>query len=119
MTEPMILHITTRTEWEGARTLGEYRAPSLETEGFIHCSTVEQVLRVANRFYVGAADLVVLHIAPERVRAEIKWELPTMSDPLAGEKFPHIYGPLNVEAVIAAHAFRADEDGVYRNLPQP
>jgi uncharacterized protein (DUF952 family) len=114
----MILHITTRAAWEGAQTLGEYRAPSLETEGFIHCSTAAQVLRVANRFYPAVPGLILLWIDPARLRAELKWEPPTLSDPLAGEVFPHIYGALNVDAVQAVTAFEPDAAGVFREVPE-
>ena len=119
MTSNRIAHITTQPDWRAAQTQGEYRAASLETQGFIHCSTPEQVLRVANAFYRDASNLVLLWIAPERVQAEIKWEPPDMSDPHAGELFPHIYGPLNVDAVTGASDFSPWADGSFRELPSP
>lgn len=60
----MIYHITTSHAWEAAQRHGEYRAPSLETQGFIHCSDANQVVRVANAIFPGEKGLVLLHIAP-------------------------------------------------------
>ncbi|MFZ5885725.1 MAG: DUF952 domain-containing protein, partial [Chloroflexota bacterium] len=58
----MIFHITSRTDWEAAQAKGEYIAPSLQTEGFIHCSTAAQILPVAEKFYKGQSGLVLLMI---------------------------------------------------------
>src|SRR5438046_474883 len=74
---------------------GEYRADTLATEGFIHCSEAHQVAEVANVRFREREDLVLLWIDPARVRAEIKYE--DASD--ASGKFPHIHGPLNTDAV--------------------
>lgn len=60
----MIFHITSRTSWDNAQKRGDYRAESLTTEGFIHCSTLAQVLQVANNFYKGQNGLVLLEIEP-------------------------------------------------------
>lgn len=109
----MILHITTRADWETAQALGEYRADSLETEGFIHCSTPEQVLGPANSFYHGQTDLVLLIIDPARLSAELVYEDSHQS----GQAFPHIYGPLNFDAVTSAVPFPPLADGSFE-LPQ-
>lgn len=92
---PTILHLTTRTAWEQAIKVGEYRGDTLATEGFIHSSTAKQITRTANKFYAGKSDLVVLLIDEDRVKPEVRYE-----DLNAGDMFPHIYGPLNVDAVI-------------------
>ena len=63
----MIFHITSRADWETAQQRGEYRAPSLDTEGFIHCSTSSQVLPVAENFYKGQRDLLLLAIEARRI----------------------------------------------------
>lgn len=105
-----LVHICPRADWEQARQRGEYRAASLEHEGFIHCSTPQQALATANRFFHGASDLVLLWIAPQRLHAELRWE------PAEGNLFPHIYGPLNLEAVLAVEDFAANSDGVFRTL---
>jgi uncharacterized protein (DUF952 family) len=104
----LIFHITTAPEWEAARRDGEYRAPSLETEGFIHCSTPTQVNHVADWFYRDIPDLVLLCIDPVLLTSELRWE--PSSDAFAGE-FPHVYGPSAIASVIAALAWGTGEHG--------
>ncbi|MBI5944883.1 MAG: DUF952 domain-containing protein [Chloroflexi bacterium] len=107
----MILHITSRAEWNDAQTRGEYTAPSLQTEGFIHCSTEKQVAHVANAFYRGRTDLVLLHIDEARLKPELKWE-PPAGPPAPGisesDSFPHIFGAINLTAVASVLDFVPD-----------
>jgi uncharacterized protein (DUF952 family) len=105
-----IYHITARTAWEEACILKSYRPVSLKLEGFIHCSKKEQVLRVANAFYAGQKNLLLLVVDPEKTTAEIRWE-PGSDKP--DELFPHIYGELNIDAVEKVVEFNADVDGHY------
>jgi uncharacterized protein (DUF952 family) len=91
-----ILRITTRSEWEKAQAGGGYRGDTLENEGFIHCMTPGQLPWVAETFYKGRTGLVVLRIEPGKLTSPLKWESP----PDSVEKFPHVYGPLNLEAVV-------------------
>lgn len=107
-----ILHITSKKAWLQARERGSYRHESLETEGFIHCSHPAQVIATANRFFCGQRELVLLEILPSLVRAEIKEE----SVPLHGD-FPHIYGELNLDAVVRIINFEPNENGDFE-LPQ-
>lgn len=88
---------------------GNYRAPTFEAEGFIHCSTREQVIQVADRRFRGQSGLVLLFIETERVDAEIIYEN------LEGgpELFPHIYGELNTDAVAQVAEFAPDDDGYF------
>lgn len=113
----MILHITTRDEWHTAQKRGDYRAPSLETEGFIHCSMAKQVAHVANAFYRGQKGLVLLVIDEDHVQPEVKWEAPAGA-PAPGisesDSFPHIYGPLNLDAVFEVVDFEPDETGSFQ-----
>ena len=101
----MIFHITTQMAWDDAQNSGEYRAASLLTEGFIHCSTLAQVLPVANNFYKGQDGLVLLSIEPTLLSSELKWEAPSGGTPPPGvpegDLFPHIYGPINLDAVVS------------------
>lgn len=105
----MILHIARESDWLSAVPLGAYRADSLQTEGFIHCSTLEQVLGPANAMFHGQDGLVLLCIDPEQVAAPIVYEDCYES----GQAFPHIYGPLEVEAVTAVIPFPPQEDGSF------
>jgi uncharacterized protein (DUF952 family) len=108
-----ILHITSRTEWDAAPEAGEYTAPSLTEEGFIHCSTAPQVVDTAERYYRGRDDLVLLRIDPSLLTTDLRWEAPAR-DPAA--RYPHIYGPLNLGAVIEVIEFPCREDGGF-DLP--
>ena len=89
-----IFHITTREVWEREKPSGSYRHESLETEGFIHCSNEGQVEATWRRIFDGKSGLVVLEINVERLTSELRCE---EGEP--GEMFPHVYGPLNVDAV--------------------
>ncbi|MGW0419993.1 DUF952 domain-containing protein [Streptomyces sp. NPDC003015] len=95
-----IVHLTERSLWEEARVRGTYeistRGRTLQEEGFIHCSTREQLPATAARFFAGVPDLVLLVIDPARLDVPLKYEAP---EPGA-EEFPHIYGPLPVDAVV-------------------
>ena len=108
--QDLILHICPREAWEAAVESGEYKAPSLSSEGFIHCSHPEQVGRVANHLFTGVQGLILLHINAQFVLAEIRWE------EVEGETFPHIYGPLNLDAVVDIEDFPPGEDGHF-NYP--
>lgn len=109
----MILHITRRADWESAQALGDYRLDTLETEGFIHCSTPEQVLGPANEFYRGQDDLVLLVIDPQRLEADLIYE----DSHHSGAAFPHIYGPLNLDAVTSVVPFPPRPDGRFELPP--
>jgi len=102
-----LIHITTQQDWEKAIEIGSYKADSLETEGFIHCSTIQQVAKVANAFYKEVPNLLLLVINQEKVKAEIKWE------DADGDTFPHIYGHINIDAVDIVETFSPDESGSY------
>ena len=106
----IILHITTREQWERAALTDTYHGDTLDTEGFIHCSTPEQVAPVANLLFRGQNGLVLLCIDSEQVRAEICYETP---GPDIEEAYPHIYGPLNVDAVVKVLAFEPGADGTF------
>jgi uncharacterized protein (DUF952 family) len=104
-----IFHLTPAATWADAQRAGAYTADSLATEGFIHCSTAEQVVWVANNRFRGRQDFVLLHIDSGRLSAPVKYEN------LEGgtQLFPHIYGPLNLDAVIDVAPFQPDERGAF------
>jgi len=109
----IILHITRRTDWEAALASGSYAPDSLRTQGFIHCSTPEQVVPVANFLFKGQKDLVLLCIETDRVEAEIRCE-----NLEGGAKlFPHVYGALGIEAVVSVFGFPPKDDGAFE-LPR-
>lgn len=108
----MILHICTKNTWEEAKKIKLYEGDTLKTQGFIHCSKAEQVIEVANYLFKGRSDLILLVIAEKSVQAEIKYE-----DAGDGDLYPHIYGPLNIDAVIHVVDFPSNEDGDFE-LPK-
>ena len=118
-----VLHITTDAEWRAAHAAGSYRPASLDREGFIHCSTYDQAASSAMQFFAGRTDLVLLCIDEARVAAPIRYESPapalpgTGADPRADQRFPHLYGPLALDAVVHVVAFRPDPDGSFRLPP--
>lgn len=102
-----ILHITTATAWAKAREEGELTTPSLEDEGFIHCSTSAQVESTADRIFKGSGDLLALEVAVARIAAPLKWEQATDAE----DEFPHIYGPLNADAVTGTRVLSETGEG--------
>ncbi|MBN1950313.1 MAG: DUF952 domain-containing protein [Bacteroidales bacterium] len=112
----MIFHITTQKDWEKALKAGEYRAPSLQQDGFIHCSTLKQTIETANIFFKGQQGLILLCVDEEALEAPCKYEDPTggaLHSPEAGSLFPHVYGPLKLSAITEVMDFPVDEDGMF------
>ncbi|QEH36161.1 hypothetical protein OJF2_47210 [Aquisphaera giovannonii] len=91
-----ILRITPREMWEQAVAAGEFRSDDLAAEGFIHCATLEQLPFVRGKFYRGRTGLVVLRIDAEKLSSPLVWENPHPVMKL----FPHVYGPINLDAVL-------------------
>lgn len=115
-TEPRhVLHIAPIDRWQHAASdpTGDYLDPSLDTEGFIHCSTTAQVLMPANALFAGRSDLVLLVIDLEKVPSETVFEDCYES----GHAFPHIYGPIPVASVVRTVPFPCREDGTFQ-LPE-
>ena len=108
----LILHITRLEQWEQAKKVGSYEGDTLHTEGFIHTSTNQQVVKVADARFRGHHGLILLCIDADKVTPEIKYE-----DGGNGELFPHIYGPLNTDAVVEVLGFEPGADG-YFSLPE-
>ena len=117
-----IYHIIPRRDWATAQKNGEYRAASLETEGFIHCSTEQQVAPVANNFYAAQKGLLLFVIDPTYLTSPLQWDPPAHPAPVSAPaslhgEFPHIYGALNLNAVVEVREFEPDTDGKFR-FPQ-
>ncbi|WP_026677289.1 DUF952 domain-containing protein [Fictibacillus gelatini] len=104
----MIVKVMKRHVWEQAKAQGEIHEESLLTEGFIHCSFLEQATKTAEKHFAGETDLVLLKIDPDLVQAEIKYERASN-----GKEYPHVYGPINIDAVTAAVFFVKNENGEF------
>ncbi len=112
----VIYHILPKKDWAEAQRTGAYAPESMETEGFIHCSEVHQVVRAANAYYSGESNLYLLCIAVDKVEPEIRYESPIDG----GEQSPHIYGPLTLDAAAAVSPLDKDDEGhfIFSTGPQ-
>ena len=108
-----IYHITTPDHWQAALSAGKYKVPSLAAEGFIHASTAEQLVGSANRFYHQYLSVLLLKIELDRVQPPIVWE----QSPHSATPFPHLYGPLNPDAVVQVISWSRGREGVYQIPP--
>lgn len=102
----MLYHLVERSTWDAALAAGEYpwstRGVTLEQEGFVHCSTAAQVPGTSERFYADVADLLLLTIDESLLTS------PVVVEQINGapEPFPHIYGPLDIAAVVDVRPYR-------------
>lgn len=108
----MIYHVATPDEWSSAQAAGDYRFStrglSLDDVGYIHCSRLEQVPGVLEAFYAGAGPLLLLSVDESRLTAE--WR----DDEIApGVFFPHVYGPIDLDAIVAVTPIGLADDGSY------
>jgi len=104
----MLLHIAHGEEWARAEESGLYHTGSLGEQGFIHCSHPHQVIKVANTVYRGQRGLILLHIDPDRLDSRVVEE-----DGGDGELYPHVYGPINVGAVVKVERLTPGMDGYF------
>jgi uncharacterized protein (DUF952 family) len=113
----MIVHIARGQEWADAQEAGEYKPAEFEADTFIHCSAPEDVKAVADEHFSGQEDLVLLWIDPPKVKAGVLYErAPGME---VGDLFPHIYGPLNLDAVVGVRKLKPWEPGGFVLPKQP
>jgi uncharacterized protein (DUF952 family) len=103
-----LYHLVASAEWSAAQVEGAYRPASLQKEGFIHLSTASQWVGAANRFYRGRADLLLLEVDGDRLGAEVRFEAAD------GDRFPHLYGPMEVDAARVVCALVPDATGEFR-----
>jgi uncharacterized protein (DUF952 family) len=103
----VIFHITTREAF--AKDEATYAPELFSLEGFIHCSTVDQVVKVADARFRGKTGLVLLCVDSDKVKAEIRYENLEGGQDL----FPHIYGELNTDAVVEIAEFAPGADGYF------
>ena len=109
----LIYHITSLAEWNYAQSIGMYQPQSFDVEQFIHCSYLDQLLTVAERFFRGQNSLVILVVEPSRINSIL------VEENLEGgtELYPHLYGLLPCTAVKKAIAFPCNADGSF-TLPE-
>ena len=99
---PVIYHIATAGDWKKAQESGNYIHASLKDEGFIHCSLEEQIAGVLERYFAGMKDLVKLTIDTDKLHSKYVFDW----SPSTADTYPHVYGPINVDAVTATERIR-------------
>ena len=105
----IIYHLIGGADWRKAGVAGEVIPESLATEGFIHCSENEaQTLAVANRLYAGVEGMLVLEVDTQALSSPVKRE-PSRS----GKIYPHIYGPIDLNAVAGTRRVLKGVDGAF------
>ncbi len=104
----IILHAAKETDYEKSLKSGYYGDFAIKKDGFIHCSTAEEMLNVANDNLKDIDEpLIVLFIDTEKLKSEIKWEKRGKN----GIRFPHVYGLINLDSVIKRSPLFKDELG--------
>lgn len=108
----LIYHLAHKDDWDRFASTPEYSCSSLSEEGFIHCSEDrEQALKVANRLFKGLNSLIVLELDVMKLKAPLKREASR-----SGEIYPHIYGPINTDAVAQVLALHCDNNGQFSSI---
>jgi uncharacterized protein (DUF952 family) len=105
----IILHTLKKVDWEKYKNEDYYGEDSIEKFGFIHCSDIKNHVEVANREFLDDGEVIILCIETEKVDAKIKWE--DLKN--RGVSFPHIYGRLNLDAVLRVLDFPRNNDGTF------
>jgi uncharacterized protein (DUF952 family) len=103
---PMIYHIVIESDFRAQFKGPVYFPEGLHNDGFVHCAIEPSVIPVANDYYAGAAGRVLLlEIDPVRLASETRYEAAApapgggSSHLASASQFPHVYGPINREAI--------------------
>lgn len=104
----IIFHIAQDENWQQTQLTKTYQTDNLGSAGFIHCSTKQQLVQVTNRFFAGQTELILLCIDTDLVQSPIKYE---ESEP--NQLFPHIYGALNLDAVVKVLTWNVGQNGQF------
>jgi len=112
----IVLHLMPAPAWASWEAGGHYEPASLATEGFVHCTAGDDLmLAVANRFYGDGGDLVAVSLETDRLTSEVRWEAPAHPDGSVAAadapRFPHVYGPLDRDAVEGVRRLVRGADG--------
>ena len=104
-----IFHITTKEKWKNAKKEGTYSSTTLVSQGFIHCSTKDQVIEIANCLFKDVLNVIILEIIEEKIKGKIVYEN------FEGKKelFPHIYGKIELDTVNTIYELQKDDNGEY------
>lgn len=117
----VIYHLAPAARWSDWPAGEPYLPAEYAADGFVHCTAGDELMvRVANRFYRElSGDFVVLVLDTERLEAPVKWEAPAGADDQLAPEFPHIYGPINAEAISNVRPVVRDADGTFTEIVTP
>ena len=96
-----IFHILTPEDWHAAQNTGAVVPSSLEVEGFVHCSTRDQIEGTIARHLQGIDELVLLELDDASLGDELRWE-----ESRPGERYPHLYRPIALEEVVGTAVWK-------------
>jgi len=91
-----IFHIVKLIDWEAGTENGQFRASTLEKEGFIHCCKENQIQFVLGTWFSGQSELFLVTIETDKLESPVLFEKSEADQ----ESFPHVYGPINLNAVV-------------------
>ena len=92
----LIFKLCTSAEWSAAEAAGSYDGSDLDkNDGFIHLSSAATVKQTAALYFADLPDVVLVAVDPDKIENPLKWE-----ESRGGALFPHVYGPLNLDAVV-------------------
>ena len=97
--------LSSQSEYQSALEQGSLQRASLNSEGFIHASPRSQLNRIANKYYREVANPRILVVDKKKIIPPVEWE------PATGGLYPHIYGPLNADAICRVQAIALNERG--------
>jgi uncharacterized protein (DUF952 family) len=101
----MIYHAITQNDWQEARKQGYYEPESIAEKGYIRCSSLEQIIAITDLYFTKRGDLVLVEIDESKVQSNV-----VLEDLHGHGRFPHIYGRLNLDAVVAIHALLMEDN---------
>ncbi len=105
----MIINLMTKEKYSSLEGEAYFSSPSLQEEGFIHCSSLDQVIKVANKHYKDIDPTLIVLLDEAKIEAKVVFE-----DLYGkGEDYPHVYGQINTSAIIGVHELERNEEGLF------
>lgn len=107
LSDPYIYLLSSQQEYDNALKQGSLVRDSIESQGFIHASPKSQLTRIANKYYKETINPLILVVEKSKITADVKWE------PATGGLYPHIYGPLNIDAIVDVEKISMNSNNEY------
>jgi uncharacterized protein (DUF952 family) len=101
-----VFHLAEPAAWDAAQAIGRVVPASLEREGFVHCSTLDQLVGTIERHFSDASELLLLQLAVDRLGPDLRWE-----ESRPGEVYPHLYRPIDVDEIDDVVRWQRAADG--------